>query len=192
MSYKYQIGCGDEMGSEAFQLEHDEQFTNDELTAMIGEAVLDILAKEGKRSGRLSHGFGEYPRNIITWLVDNKGFSKIEYQVNWWVSSRHSIFDKSEWYDVNDNYPDSVNLAAIADIMNAAGYDRTDDGYLLGGDIQSYLFTQNPQTVEEAKQIVIGCFCDEDLSYQDIMDRTTLDLDIIVSVCRKHNEEIKD
>jgi len=194
MSYKYQIGCGDEMGSEAFQLEHDEQFTNAELTAMIGEAVLAVLAQERKSWKRLPRSFESIHREVILWLVANKGFTKIEYEVNWWVGIGVSIFDKTEWNDEEEDYQndtdlyqEDINIAAIVDMVNAAGYDRTDDEYLLHGDIDRYLLHEGmPQTVEEAKQMIIDKFCTDKLTYEDIMERTLIRLAGIVDICNKH------
>lgn len=176
------------MGSEAFQLEHNQQFTNKELTVMIGEATLDIFAREREKWRRLPNRFGDIHLDVIKWLVAHKGFCRIEYEVNWWVDSSNSIFDKTSWYHDDDK----DKLGIIADMVNAAGYDRTDDGYLLGGDIRTYLFTQNPQTIEEAKRIIIGCFSNKDLSYEDIMSRTTLNLSSIVKICREHKDDSID
>jgi len=103
--YKYKIGHSDWEEYECIELEHTEQFTQDQITQIIAEAVeyiYPLIADKNKdESGeykymhsRFDHIWnGDYGNTITlpAYLIKFKGFKEIQYEVNWTINSRSNV-----------------------------------------------------------------------------------------------------
>jgi len=100
--YKYKIGYYTFEESDYVELEHAKKFSRGDITKFIAEAIVAIASpiKELKSwdltfeslfnglTGKLS---------IINWLIENKGFKIINYELVWGVFGWGNAFDKNDW-----------------------------------------------------------------------------------------------
>jgi hypothetical protein len=128
--YKYKIGYGSCEESHYEELEHEEKFTYSQITKMIGEAIIDLwddrwkdqheyVEKEKKEfvekyvGCEYEAGFFhelmtiEYffeDENIWNWLIENKGFKKITYTVDWSIFGWENLAEKDSWENEKDKH----------------------------------------------------------------------------------------
>lgn len=109
--YRYKIGYGTCEESSFVELEHSKKFSKDQITEMIGEAILsmfiEVLERWHERIEKAQYQsfmfkFEEFWREgsengIPEWLVKNKGFKRVEYEVEWDVFGWASVLDKDDW-----------------------------------------------------------------------------------------------
>lgn len=99
--YNYKIGYGSYEDSYYVELQHEECFTQEQLTEMIAEAAVELwdhlyeLNSEGGLCRMTVARFfiQDDKYNIRDWLVEHKGFTFMDYQERW------SIFG---WYRLNE------------------------------------------------------------------------------------------
>lgn len=127
--HKYKIGYTSYEESSFVELEHETLFTKDEITKMIGEAVVDKI--RNRDANDYLHNYGNFEDDVIDYLKDIKGFKEIIYDVEWTISGWASLFDKTDRN--SDDLPDE-NIK-IVDMVNKAGFDRKYDDCLRYDDI---------------------------------------------------------
>lgn len=105
--YFYKIGhyiCNEENSQ---ILVHYEKYDKNEITELIAEAInalLDLMPEKESNECTLQELESYYwlhmflnpliEDNIIDWLVKNKDFKKLEYEVEWMANGMISVFDK--------------------------------------------------------------------------------------------------
>jgi hypothetical protein len=128
ISYNYKVGYYTHEGSDYIELQHDKKFSDVDLTEMIAEATIDTI-KKMKKTGNDVHCFKDifenHEGNLIKYLIEKFGFKKIKYELCWDVFGWASVFDKLDWDGDRCDHLDK-----ITDMVNKAGFARTDDDYL--------------------------------------------------------------
>lgn len=104
--YKYRIGYVDFEDCGSVQLEHDQKFTEQDITIMIAEAIKDLYPEVVNHNNGHFDEFTEFFNGrwysdkdvscITGWLVKNKGFRYVEYEVDWCVSNG-SVTNDTRW-----------------------------------------------------------------------------------------------
>ena len=139
--YCYKIGYGSYEESSYKELEHEEKFTDKQITKMIGEAIIDLWDDRWKDQHEYvekekaefvekyigceyEEGFFhelmtiEYffeNENIWNWLIENKGFKKIIYEVDWSIFGWENLAEKDSWES------DRGECKVIRDMLVKAG-----------------------------------------------------------------------
>jgi len=125
--YRYKIGYGSHEDSCCSELEHEKLFTQDELTEMIGKAVVEILKENQERDAGFFNWFSDLfmrlksPNTILAdQLISMFGFKAIEYDMQWWVWGWSSLFVKDTWEDhQSEDSMETINK--IVDMVQAEG-----------------------------------------------------------------------
>lgn len=129
--YKYKIGYSTWEESSYVELEHVEKFSHDQMTMMIAEAVKELFDEiTGKNDEKDDIGkqyyhvfstkfqnFWDGDKNIVDWLVSKKGFSKIEYELAWWVDGWDKVLDPKK----ENCFATTGNLTKISDYLKKEG-----------------------------------------------------------------------
>lgn len=130
--YRYKIGYTSYEESSFVELEHEQKFSHQELSELIAEATVETFKKLRGKSNIYIHNFQDVfhdiyntQYNIVSYLIENKGFKRIEYQDVWSVFGWASIFDRQDWGSDRD-----PELDFIVNKMNEAGFDAKDDSHL--------------------------------------------------------------
>lgn len=123
--YKYKIGYSWEEGSGDIELEHEKLFTKDEITDMVGQAVVEVI-KKYKMNDRLVHAFEDTFHDISEYMESLFGFKKIEYDVYWCINGMTSIFKRDDWTDYFDEERSKI-LDGVIKKVNEAGFSERDD-----------------------------------------------------------------
>ena len=136
MSYNYKIGYTSYEESSFIELEHEKQFTADELADIVANATVEVIKmmKAVPKEEHLQvHSFqdvcsGSYKDdriNLEDCLVDKFGFKPIVYEQQFSIFGWPSIFSKEDWK--SDRYE---SLDRLTDRVLAAGFTIEDDDYL--------------------------------------------------------------
>lgn len=129
MTYHYKIGYYSHEESNYEELQHENKFSDDELTEMIAEATVETIKKAKMTDNHYIHNFQDVfddkDNSLIIYLIEKFGFKLIIYESTWNVFGWASIFDKDEWRDDRGEHLDK-----ITDIVNRVGFTRKDDDYL--------------------------------------------------------------
>ncbi len=97
MRYFYKIGFYSYEESDYDILEHKIKFTKEEVTDMIAEAIV-ALEKEMICSGHCTLNFEDFwTSGLSKWLISNKGFVKVNFEVVWDVFGWANVFNISDW-----------------------------------------------------------------------------------------------
>ena len=89
MSYYYKIGYGHHEYSHAIELIHECKFTHKQIQKMINEGVIElfneVIPPQTKPYSRWQFYMKEFFEDdkIINWLIERKGFKKVEYTVDY-------------------------------------------------------------------------------------------------------------
>jgi len=127
--FKYKIGYAGYDDSESFEFEHERPFSRDEITDMVGRAVVECI-RELKRDEEkyYVHDFGHVGDILRKHLVRMYGFKPVEYKCVWEAQAEESLFVMPE---AGENmHPNKENLLGVVRIVNAAGFGAEDDSYL--------------------------------------------------------------
>jgi len=128
--YKYKIGYTSYEESSFAELEHEKQFTREEIRDMVAEATVDNIKKLKAMPNEYTHSFktifsGDYENNTLAdSLISLFGFKRIEYEQHFSVFGWPSIFYKNDWANDRDE-----DLDYITDKVRAAGFTEKDDTY---------------------------------------------------------------
>lgn len=122
MTYFYEIGYGSPEESEFSSLTHESKLTEDDIDTMIIEAIIKIV--EDAENIYIS-GYEDMHHSVIEYLVQEKGFEKVEYEEKWSVFGWPSLFDKEDWGEQRGE-----KLNKITEELNKRGYGREYDYYL--------------------------------------------------------------
>lgn len=124
--YTYKISYHTPEGGCETEFSHKKQFTEEELTGVIGaatvEAIKRIRAKRGKNA--YVHSFEGIYRDVMG-VLEERGFVFIEreYVVDWTTFGWASVFKREGWETYRDEHND-----AIADAVSGAGLKPGKDG----------------------------------------------------------------
>ena len=121
--YTYKIGYG---SPEYHELAHELQFTEDDLTEMISEAVVSIVSSI-KNPIDMPHSFSCIIQNVIAWLCEYKNFKRITYEVTWSCYGWSGLFDSAD-RSIGRDY--DSNLGKITKALEDAGYTPLDDPFI--------------------------------------------------------------
>jgi hypothetical protein len=131
--FLYNIGYHSCEESDYIQLWHKKKFTQDDLTNMICEAVLEtVKAERVKDRKAYIHNFADVFSFVISggvavYLVEHFGFKEAKFQESWTCFGWDSIFEKKDW----DTYKDKDDpMYKIVKYMNKHGYTWKDDSFL--------------------------------------------------------------
>jgi hypothetical protein len=130
--YRYKIGYTSYEESSFVELEHEQKYTHQELSEIIANATVEVVKVLKKIPNSYTHSFqdvfeGLYSEcNVISYLIANKGFKRIEYQDVWSVFGWASIFDKTDWGSENRDW----ELDFIVEKILEAGFTKEDDRHL--------------------------------------------------------------
>jgi len=130
--YKYKIGYADYDDSEFVELEHEEKFTKDELTTMIGLAVVAAVRDFKADDDEYVHGFNDVMNHgsMCGHLMLMYGFKPVRYEVCWEALGHVSLFDEAELADWQLDGEAGRNTLELIRMVNGAGFSRKDDSYL--------------------------------------------------------------
>lgn len=117
----YKIGYSTMEESNYSELQHEDTFTKDQITEMIAEGIIDLLKKDKKL---YIHNFQSIMGGVLTYLIEEKGFKKIEYDLIWNTFGWPSLFDNEDWKSERDE-----QLIKIAEILNKNGYNKKRDSF---------------------------------------------------------------
>ena len=122
--YLYKIGYYDyDEGSEN-EFIHEQLFSEEDITRMVVEAIIDTIKieeKKGKDGYIYPFGFSGFYRDVIKYLIEQKGFTPVKYDVTWFTGGR-SIYGYNEYEDEDDR-KDMIR-GLIIKLLNEAGYDQ--------------------------------------------------------------------
>jgi len=130
--YKYKIGYGTCEENSFVELEHEKKFKKKEVTQMVAEAIEalfpdkinDDVKTESGEYYEFAFKFDQFWRdglsksNIIDWLIENKGFKPIEYELVWSAWGWASVLDPKDWKMYRKN---NDELAQITKYLNSKG-----------------------------------------------------------------------
>lgn len=119
MGFKYKIGYYTYEESEYVELEHEELFSDEEISQMIGDAVISEISKAEKEH----HGYNYLHEGVIDYLIKEKGFTRIEYHRFWEIFGWASLFMEGEWEEMKDD--DHLNY--LQKRVKEAGFSVWDD-----------------------------------------------------------------
>lgn len=125
--YRYKIGYSSYEESHYIELEHAQKFTENDITKMVTEAVLNIL-KNNKEE--YIHSFQDvFARSckgitVESYLIKEKGFKPLKFTTEWDIFGWASLFHKDDW---KNEIASDKNLEKIIDAVNAAGFSKKDD-----------------------------------------------------------------
>jgi hypothetical protein len=141
--YCYKIGYNSYEESNYKELEHEEKFTDKQITEMVGEAIIDLwddrwedqyawVEKEKKEFKEkyenceyeedffyelmVIEDFFEDTSNIWNWLIENKGFKKITYTVDWSIFGWDNLAKRDSWKNEKGKHS-----KVIRDMLTKAG-----------------------------------------------------------------------
>ena len=129
--YRYKIGYGTCEESEFVELEHEKKFTEDDITQMIAETI-EAEIKEGLFEEKDEEGFyydfafnfnhvwnnAHEDKKLVDWLIENKGFVLVKYEVDWDAFGWASVLDKNDWKTYRQK---GDNLSKITDYLASKG-----------------------------------------------------------------------
>lgn len=129
--YKYKIGYGTCEEFACVELEHKDKFSKADITRMVAEAIEAIFPDKMKHAKNEKGYYYEFAfkfeqfwtnglneTNIISWLIENKGFKQSEYELTWSVFGWASVLDKKDW---NGDRGKNDELAKITTYLNKKG-----------------------------------------------------------------------
>ena len=120
--YFYDIGYQGQDEGEYWQLAHDCEYSKDELASLIHEAVVAIIPEECYIKGKpYIHDIATLVHKIAPWLVENKGFRRLEFTAEWQCDSGDSIIMPED--------TDNKELIELSKALRAAGYTWRDDSH---------------------------------------------------------------
>lgn len=102
--YKYQIGYSTWEESSYVELYHEQKFTEDDITNMVAEAIYArieyLKANNAFSNDKYMNKFSSYwdtytDTSIPDWLIKNKGFVKIEYDLSWSCDGWECVFKEN-------------------------------------------------------------------------------------------------
>jgi hypothetical protein len=148
--FLYDIGYHSCEESDYIQLWHEKKFTQNDLTNMICEAVLEtVKAERAKDPKAYIHNFEDvysFAMNsggVITYLLEHFGFKEVKFQESWTCFGWASIFEKKDW----DTYKDKNDpMYKIVEYMNKHGYTWKDDSVLSKRNKMERLHRKNKDT----------------------------------------------
>ncbi len=119
--FYYQIGYYTEEESDFTVLTHTEQFSEQDISVMMQEAIvalypeLDVIREQKVSLFPISFKdiyYGDLWRNptknLIDWLLDNKGFQRLNYTSKWRTFGWADVLDEKDWYDYRINHEDPM------------------------------------------------------------------------------------
>ena len=117
--YWYKIGYGTYEESNYVELKHEKLFTKEDITKMIAEAIVDIeKSKPEKDRNWHQSSYQHFHKDVVQWLIENKGFVSVEYEVGWSVFGWASVFDINDWGTHGRGEEDQM----LAKLLGEAGY----------------------------------------------------------------------
>lgn len=122
MTYFYEIGYGSPEESSYFSLTHESKLTEDDINAMIIEAIIKVV--EDSDNIYIS-GYEDVHGSVIKYLVEEKGFKRVKYEARWTIFGWPSLFSQEDWRGQRGK-----RLDKITEELNKRGYDATYDYYL--------------------------------------------------------------
>jgi len=119
--FYYQIGYYTEEESDFAVLTHSEQFSEQDISDMVQEAItalypeFDAIRKQRASLHPISfkdifHGdsWRNPTKNLIYWLIDNKGFQRLNYTSKWRTFGWADVLDEKDWYDYRFHHEDPM------------------------------------------------------------------------------------
>ena len=96
--YYYNIGYYTFEESEYTQLIHKKKYSNNELKEIVEEAYISIMKdkKIGEKRERYETRIQIVNPELIEYLINNKGFNKIEFHAEWCVFGWAHLFEE-DW-----------------------------------------------------------------------------------------------
>ena len=123
--YVYKIGYGGFEESGSIELCHEDKFTKEQMTDMIAEAV--IYKIRNKDEYDYFYGYDHFINEFVAmYLIKEKGFSTVEYELVWEGCCNASMFYEAEHssYRLPDEHHELIRL------LNDAGIDKSYDDFL--------------------------------------------------------------
>lgn len=154
--YKYKIGYTSYEESHFVELEHEKQFTADELADIVADATVEVIKQLKafpKEAYMHVHSFqdvcsGSYKDdgvNLGDCLIAKFGFKAITYEQVFSTFGWPSIFHKKDWKGDR-----SATLDRITDRVLAAGFTIDDDDFLRGQkESRAAFLKENPDYLKE-------------------------------------------
>lgn len=116
--YSYEESC-------YISFTHDEKYSHDELTKIIGEAAVKAIKEEKGEKHHYLHGFDDIFYAVADILGRDYGFAPLAYDEEWDIFGWASIFDKTDWGSNRDEVLDEITNTVLA-----AGFTRNDDDHI--------------------------------------------------------------
>ena len=111
--YNYEIGYYSHEECPSYNLQHEKQFSQEEISQMVVEALSVIIDKTKKK-----HSDFEYLiEPVCDYLVKYRGFEYIEFEARWNVFGWASLFDENDWKETDD-----PKLKYLRDELKKRGY----------------------------------------------------------------------
>lgn len=154
--YRYKIGYTSYEESNFVELEHEKQFTADELADIVADATVEVIKQMKAAPAEAmmrTHSFqdicsGSYHDdgiNLASCLISKFGFKEITYEQVFSTFGWPSIFHKKDWKGDR-----GATLDKITDRVLAAGFTIDDDDYLKSQkESRAQFLKENPEYAKE-------------------------------------------
>ena len=93
--YNYEIGYHSYEESPSTVLQHRKKFSDEEITNMVGEAILFIY--RDKKDEKFHAEFEYMMETVICYLIWKKGFVRMEFEKKWSIFGWASLLNPDDW-----------------------------------------------------------------------------------------------
>ena len=120
MIFYYQIGYYTEEESDFTVLMHTEEFSSQDISDMVKDAIVtlysELFTMRRQRIPLVSLSFkdiyhgtlGDPTKNLISWLIDNKGFQPLNFTLKWHTFGWADVLDEKDWIDYRIQHRDPM------------------------------------------------------------------------------------
>ena len=140
--YLYRVGYGTYEESEHVALSHEKSFTKEDFRKLVVETTVDVVKfviqkKEEEKdieneddkeyTDYYLHSFQDVLDDVIKKMIEEHGFSRVEYRAQFSVFGWASLFDKGDWETETKM---DVGLNSIRQRLSEEGFSRKNDTFL--------------------------------------------------------------
>ena len=146
-SYIYKVGYHTYEESNYEYLASDEQFTKQELSALIEASAIEVVNRK-KNGGDSVNTYQYIHHDVVDYLINNYGFKQLQLQAVWNCFGWSSIFKEDGWAKQGDNTEENeglikiLNLAGFTETINPTSENDEDEA-------EAYYDNQNPFTIDD-------------------------------------------
>jgi len=120
--FTYKIGYGSYEESEFVELQHENEYSNDQLHEIVVQAIKAVLADVIQTDEYFVESGPSYQHihdQVIEKLLSEHGFRKVEYRATWSVFGWPSLTDPKDWQGQRDDVLDKIFGALPISLIDA-------------------------------------------------------------------------